>query len=200
MAYSLIGKNFTPPDVRAKVTGAATYSEDFRADGMLFCKLLTSPMPHARITNIDPSAALDMPGVVGILTADEVTPIPDPQDPILTNEPVYVGQPILALAAENEALAVEAIEKIRYDAEELPFTVDPLESLYPGGANARTTGNVVNQGQVSDFKWTAQDFAAVEEGQLPTGKAAAEWSYGDVEAALASAHLVLDETFVTAGT
>jgi xanthine dehydrogenase molybdenum-binding subunit len=200
MAYSLIGKNFTPPDVRAKVTGAATYSEDFRADGMLFCKLLTSPMPHARITNIDPSAALDMPGVVGILTADEVTAIPDPQDPILTNEPVYVGQPILALAAENEALAVEAIEKIRYDAEELPFTVDPLESLYPGGANARTTGNVVNQGQVSDFKWTAQDFAAVEEGQLPTGKAAAEWSYGDVEAALASAHLVLDETFVTAGT
>ena len=82
MAYDLLGKNFTPPDIRAKVTGRAKYAEDFRVDGMVFCKVLTSPMPHARITNIDPSAALDMPGVVGILTADEVTAIPDPQDPM----------------------------------------------------------------------------------------------------------------------
>ena len=43
----LIGKDFTPPDVRAKVTGAARYAEDFRMDGMLHCRLLKSPMPHA---------------------------------------------------------------------------------------------------------------------------------------------------------
>ena len=47
MTYALLGKDFTPPDVRAKVTGKAKYSEDFRADGMLFCRLLTSPMPFA---------------------------------------------------------------------------------------------------------------------------------------------------------
>ncbi len=46
----LLGKNFTPPDVEAKVTGKAKYAEDFRADGMVFCRLLTSPMPHARVT------------------------------------------------------------------------------------------------------------------------------------------------------
>ena len=40
MAYNLIGKNFTPPDVVAKVTGEAKYAEDFRAEGMLFCRLL----------------------------------------------------------------------------------------------------------------------------------------------------------------
>jgi CO/xanthine dehydrogenase Mo-binding subunit len=199
MAYTLIGKNFTPPDVRAKVTGTARYSEDFRPDGMLFCKLLTSPMPHARVVNIDASEALAMPGVAGILTADEVTPIPDPQDGILTNEPVYVGQPILAIAADSEAVAADALEKIKIQYEELPFTVDPLESLFPGGKNARTNGNVVMMGELSDFKWTAQDFAAASDGQLPMGKAATEWSYGDIDAGFAAASVVLDETFVTQG-
>ena len=60
----LIGKNYTPPDHMAKVTGKAKYAEDFRADGMLFCKLLLSPMPHARVRRIDLRAALAMPGVI----------------------------------------------------------------------------------------------------------------------------------------
>ena len=48
MAYNLIGKDFTPPDVLAKVTGKAKYAEDMRADGMVYCRILSSPMPHAR--------------------------------------------------------------------------------------------------------------------------------------------------------
>ena len=70
--YKLIGKNYTTPDLLAKVTGKAKYAEDYRADGMLFCKLLLSPMPHARVRNIDASAALAMPGVKAILTADDL--------------------------------------------------------------------------------------------------------------------------------
>ena len=62
---TLIGTNYTPPDLVAKVTGRAKYAEDFRADGMLFCKLLLSPMPHARVKRIDASAALAMPGESG---------------------------------------------------------------------------------------------------------------------------------------
>ena len=100
MAYNLIGKNFVPSDVVAKVTGRAKYAEDFRADGMVFCKLLTSPMPHARIRGIDASDALKMPGVLGMLTADDVPQFPPPQTPILAKDEVfYVGEPILALAA-----------------------------------------------------------------------------------------------------
>ena len=70
--YKLIGHNYQTPDILAKVTGRAKYAEDYRADGMLFCKLLLSPMPHARIRNIDASAALKMPGVHAVLTADDV--------------------------------------------------------------------------------------------------------------------------------
>lgn len=204
--YKLIGKNFTPPDVQAKVTGKAKYAEDFRVEGMVFCRLLLSPMPHARVKNIDVSEALKMEGVVGILTADDLPPVSSPNKPILTNEPHYVGDPILALAAINETIAQDALEKIKLDLEPLPFTVDPLESLYPGGTNARADGNVAGRKSFSTppyiktTKWTARDFAAAKEGQLPMGQAEDEWSYGDLEENFSKAAYVLDESFVTAGT
>ena len=56
--YKLIGHNYQTPDIVAKVTGRAKYAEDFRAEGMLFCKLLLSPEPHARVRRIDARAAL----------------------------------------------------------------------------------------------------------------------------------------------
>ena len=66
----LVGHNYTTPDLIAKVTGKAKYAEDYRVDGMLFAKLLVSPMPHARVVRIDTSAARAMPGVKAILTVD----------------------------------------------------------------------------------------------------------------------------------
>src|SRR5579872_358198 len=153
--YKLIGKNYVTADLLAKVTGRARYAEDFRAEGMLFCKLLLSPLPHARVRSIDAREALAMPGVRAILTADD---LPAPADSLtdngtvikaskwgergLTMEPVYQGEPILAVAAVDELTAAEAVEKIHIDFERLPFVVDPLDSLRPDGANARTQGNV----------------------------------------------------------
>src|SRR5881275_587000 len=140
-SYKLIGQDYTTPDLVAKVTGRAKYAEDYRADGMLFAKLLLSPMPHARVRHIDTRAALATAGVKAILTADD---LPDLRgaERALTSEPLYQGEPILALAAVDEATAAEAIEKIELDLEPLPFVVDPVESLRPTGANARTDGNV----------------------------------------------------------
>jgi xanthine dehydrogenase molybdenum-binding subunit len=205
MAYTLLGNDFTPPDIRAKVTGEAKYSEDFRVDGMVYARLLTSPMPHARVRNIDASEALAMPGVIGILTADDVPAKASPQQTILTNEPVFVGDPILAVAAESETIAQDAIDKIKIDFEPLPFCVDPLESLYPGGPNARSEGNSVNLNfgqsippEINNKKWTARDFAAVEEGQLPTGEPTVQWEYGDLDSGFEDAALVLEESFVVA--
>jgi len=201
MAYNLLGKNFVPPDVHGKVTGKAKYAEDFRAEGMAFCRLMLSPMPHARVRNIDAKEALAMPGVLGILTAKDVPAMPAPGEPILTDEPMYVGQPILAVAAVDETTAQDAIDKIKLDLEELPFTVDPLQSLFPGGPDARTDGNVIDNRligppKLTKAKWTAADFN-VPEGQLPAGEPVLEWSFGDVEAGFKKAALVIDETFVT---
>jgi len=117
----LIGKNYTPPDHIAKVTGKAKWAEDFRADGMLFCKLLLSPMPHARVRKIDLRAALAMPGVKAILTADDLPKLEGAgAERALTNEPLYQGEPVLAVAAVDELTAAEAIERIDIDWEPLP--------------------------------------------------------------------------------
>ena len=223
--HKLIGKNYTTPDLVAKVTGRAKYAEDYRAEGMLFAKLLLSPVPHARIRSIDASEALAMPGVKAILTVDDLPKPADaltdlgqviPANPLgergLTNEPVYQGEPILAVCAVDELTCAEAIEKIRIDFERLPFVVDPLVSLRPGGPNARVEGNVwirppanapapAPPPHVQEVKWTEADFAEYKDGKLPMGKATdPEWSFGDWEAGLKSADLVLDETFVTPNT
>ncbi len=86
------------PELRAKVTGRSKYAEDFRAEGMLFARLLLSPYARARIGSIDASAALAMPGVKAILTGDDV---PGPKDQINDN-----GTIIRAILSET-ALANE---------------------------------------------------------------------------------------------
>ena len=221
----LVGQNYETPDIRAKVTGRAKYSEDFRAPGMLFARLLLSPYAHAKVRSIDTSAAMAIPGVKAILLPEEV---PGPKDQVndmgqtlranpfseraLATEPLYQGEPVLAVCAVDEATAVEAIEKIKIRWDVLPFNVDPVATLRPGAATARVEGNVWvrptgQPGQppplpeIKDLKWTAEQFAEYSEGKLPMGEFTdPTWSYGDVEAGFKKAALVLDETFVTPNT
>ena len=194
-------------ELLAKVTGKSKYAEDFRAEGMAFVKLLLSPMPHARVRSCDVSAALRMEGVYGVLRASDVPVFAPPQESILTDEPTFVGDPVLAVAAVDETTAAEALEKIKIEFEPLPFTIDPLQSLYPGGPDAHVAGNIVTASkgdggngtpELKRVKWTARDFAAVKEGELPMGENLLGWSYGDLDQGFAAAKLVLDETFVTA--
>ena len=70
MAFKLLGKDFIPPDLEAKVTGGAKYSEDFRADGMAFVKVFASPMPHAKVKKIDLSKAKKAPGFLAAMTPE----------------------------------------------------------------------------------------------------------------------------------
>src|SRR5688572_29715656 len=236
MANKLVGQDYSTPDLVAKVTGKAKYAEDFRVDGMLFAKLLLSPMPHARVVSIDTSAAMALEGVKAILTVDDLPGVvaganlgegiiaSTMSERGLTNEPLYHGEPILAVAAVDELTATEAIERIQIEYEPLPFVVDPIESLRPGGPNARTQGNVwvrppvtaaaapapppaagqaaapaaaPPRPEVKELKWTAEDFAAAGDGQLPMGNHTGdEWTYGDLDAGFKEAALVLDQTFV----
>jgi hypothetical protein len=190
----LVGQNYSTPEIRTKVTGRSRYAEDFRAQGMLHCRLLLSPYAHARVLSIDASAALAMPGVKAILTADEV---PGPKDQVndagqtiranprsekaLTNEPMYQGEPVLAVAATDELTAAEAIEKIKIRWEPLPFSVDPVATLLPGAMTARVEGNVwvrptpvagqpPGVPEVQDLKWTQAEVDEYHAGRLPMGK------------------------------
>ena len=224
----LVGQNYATPDLIAKVTGRSKYAEDYRADGMLFTKLLLSPYPHARVTHIDASEALKMPGVRGMITMDD---LPAPADSYtdlgalikanlrgergLAMEPIYQGEPILAVAAVDELTAADAIEKIKVTFEPLPFVLDPFDSLRPGGPNARTDGNTWMRPAgpsmrfwphrtaaltVGEIKWTEEEFQDYAQGKMPMGKPTDQWSYGDLDAGFKNADLVLDESFVTPDT
>ncbi len=201
--YKHLGKDFVPPDITGKVTGKAKYAEDFRADGMVYARMYTSPMAHGRVTRIDTSKAAAMDGVVGILTADDVPATEAPSAAILTNTPAYIGDPILAVAAVDEKTAEDALAAIRVDIEPLPFVTDPLDSLVRGGPDAREEGNVfVRSREGSGFrsiKWTRQQVDEFRAGREPTGEHANEWSYGDLDKGFADAKIVIEEPFVTIG-
>ncbi len=210
MAERLVGSNYVTPDIVAKVTGRARYAEDFRADGMLFCKLMLSERPHSRVLRIDTRRALALPGVRAIITADDVPKLGGTAEHCLTNEPLYAGEPILAVAAISEEIAADAIDLVRLEVEPLPFVTDPIESLRPDGPDARTDGNVwaaaaPAPGQpprpvIQRLKWTEAEFADAAEGRMPMGKAMEEWAFGDLDAAFTGADLVLDETFIVPST
>lgn len=209
-----IGKDFTPPDIAGKVTGEIKYAEDYKREGMVFARLLTSPMPSGRVVSIDTSEALRMDGVIGVFTADDLPPVPPPGNPALASEYVtYVGQPILAVAAITEEIAESAIDKIRIDFERRDFVVDPIESLSPGGSNAYPEGNVLVRTQeegpegapivgaeIRDIKWPQSAIDAIKSGKEPVGaEFTTEWAFGDLEAGFAEAAQIIEEPFVTIG-
>ena len=191
---------------------------------MLFTKLLLSPLPHARVRSVDASEALKMPGVFAVIGADDLNAAAPPErgvaaeeeegpeggkadkpkriDPELglTNEPVYQGQPVLAVAAVDEVTAANAIERIKIAWEPLPFCVDAIQSLHPNGPDARTEGNVHFGDGLKHYKWTAEDWKEVEAGRLPMRDAPDKWQYGDVDAALKEAAVVIDETIMCQST
>ena len=213
MSYMHIGKDFTPPCVEGKVTGAARYAEDFRKEGMVFARLLTSPLPSGRILRIDTSEALAMDGVLDIITADDLGEPEPPANPMLAKDYIsYVGQPILAVAAISEAVAEAALEKIVIDFERREFVTDPLESLVEGGPNAYPQGNTLVQTEqaaagttqagsaVDAIKWTNDQVTQFRSGNEPAGaRFSAEWEYGDLEAEFAQCTTIVEEPFVTIG-
>jgi CO/xanthine dehydrogenase Mo-binding subunit len=210
--YKYVGQNYQLNDLVAKVTGRARYAEDFKAEGMLFAKLLLSPMPHARIRRMDTSAALAMPGVMAIITGEDVPKPTQPQqlgegpaqrantvpEVAIASEPMYQGEPIAAVAAVDELTATEAIEKIKVEYEPLPWVVDPMVTLRPGAPNARAEGNVWRPPQVTEFKLPESAVAELNEGRIPmlAETPVPAWEVGSVEEGFKKADLIVDETIV----
>lgn len=120
----------------AKVEGLSKYAADVSRPGILWGKTLRSPLPHARILNIDTSRARRVPGVKAVITAHDVSSrlvgasLKDM--PVLARDKVrYVGEEVAAVAAIDADTAAEAIALIHVDYEELPAVFDPLEAMKP---------------------------------------------------------------------
>ena len=133
--FKVLGNSYPRVDAYDKVTGKATYASDVYLPGMLACKLLPSARNHARIVRIDTGKAAALPGVRAVITG---TDFPDVRFGsgalrdryIMPREVVnFIGEPIAAVAADDEATAQEALALIEVEYEDLPAVVNPLAAM-----------------------------------------------------------------------
>ncbi len=136
-ALRIVGQSVPRPDAYEKATGAAKFTGDLWLPGMLYGKMLRSPYAHARIVSIDTSKAEKVEGVKAILTYKDVpraligeSGVEDAY--VLPDKVHFVGDEVLALAAESEEIAEQALELVEVEYEELPIVLTPEEALKPG--------------------------------------------------------------------
>jgi len=133
-----IGRSVPRLEGREKVTGRAEYTHTMRLPGMLYAKVFRSTVAHGRIKGIDTGAAKKLPGVLYVVTIDDVRKvISDPyygpafhDQPILADGKVrFVGEPVAAVLSADPHVADEAVQLITADYEELPAVYDELSAL-----------------------------------------------------------------------
>jgi CO/xanthine dehydrogenase Mo-binding subunit/aerobic-type carbon monoxide dehydrogenase small subunit (CoxS/CutS family) len=141
----VVGKSVRRTDALEKVTGRARYLSDMEMAGMAHARLLRSPYPHARIGRIDVSRARALPGVYAVLTGADLTWCEPYFGPALRDRPIlavdvarYEGEPVVAVAAVDEATAVEALDLVEIDYQDLPAVMTIEEALAPGAPLVHT--------------------------------------------------------------
>jgi CO/xanthine dehydrogenase Mo-binding subunit len=195
-----VGLSIPRPDGPEKVTGKMQYVADIQPKGLLHAKLLRSPHAHARIKRIDTSRAKALAGVRAVLTAADMPYLkkkaPTRAHAVLAiDRVVFAGQPVAAVAADEVAIAEEALDLIEVEYEVLPAAVDPLEAMKPGAppvAEAGTeadTSEAQAHGSVSGVAAVAKPAKAVNISQQ------AKLARGDVAKGLAESDVVIEKTY-----
>ena len=131
-----IGLSIPRFDAPEKVTGRTQYVADLHPAGLLQARLLRSPYAHARIKRIDVTRARALPGVRAVLTAADIPQLkPGPRTRahalLAIDRVVFAGQPVAAVAADDAAIADEALDLIEVEYEVLPVAADPVASMSP---------------------------------------------------------------------
>ncbi len=136
--FAYIGKKMPRVDSRAKVTGEAKFAADLNFPRTLVGKILRSPFAHARILNIDSSKARRLPGVKAVVTGQDTYGVKWgvfrytlDQQFLPTDKVRYIGEDVAAVAAVDEDTALEALDLIKVEYEELPAVFDPMEAIAP---------------------------------------------------------------------
>ncbi len=178
--FNVVGRSVIGADFVEKVRGSLAFADDWHLPGMLYGKIVRAQVPSARILHVDVSAALDVPGVVTVLTAADVpfngvaeeasglgmTPV---SMPVLAAERIrYAGEPIAVVAAETPEAAEAAAELVVAETEDVPGVYTPEEALEPEAPHVHEGGNTL-------VEWTIRR--------------------GDADRALAGAAIVIEGTY-----
>ena len=184
----VVGQNIPRLEAAEKVTGRATYIGDLYRPRMLHGAILGSPYAHALIKGYDTAAAKAFPGVVTVLTGDDIQggkfgPFIKDETVVAKGKVRYVGEPVCLVAAVDERTARTAARLIAVDYEELPAVLSPEEAMAPNAA-------IVHEENAS--------YVRVHQ-TVCGGNLAWETSFveGDVERAFASCDVVVEGEYQT---
>jgi xanthine dehydrogenase molybdenum-binding subunit len=186
--FSVIGKNSIRVDAMEKVTGRATYAGDVYLPGMLMCKIMTSTRSHAKIVSIDTTAAEALPGVRCVITGSDYPDVRFGSGAlkdrrIMAREEVfYIGEPVAAIAADDEITALEAIGLIEIKYEDIKHVVDPLQAIYGSSVDVHS--------DLEDFEGFGFALGGNNCTMLDSDR-------GDVEQGFKDSDVIIEETYHT---
>jgi len=183
----VVGQSVRRTDGLGHVTGRTQFTADRHFSGMLHLKMVRSPVHHARLLGVDTSEAERVPGFVAALTAKDVPHnrytilsligVEPEEEFVLAEDRVrFKGEAIVAILAETEAAALEAVAKVRLHLEELPAVFDVEEALAPGAP-------IVTHWGTNTFMYEGHPCRRVR--------------LGDVEAAFAAADHIVESRYDT---
>jgi len=189
MAYKFLGKSVPRLEGAEKVSGKMRYAADIQFPAALSAKILRTSLPHARIIAIDTTKAAKLSGVRAIISGADVAGVMVglrmKDMPLLAQDRVrYAGEPVAAVAADNDEIAAEALNLIDLQYERLPFVTDPIEAIRHGA--------LVLHDNPAGYK-----NAPERDTELPNVQSYGKWSNGDLEAGFKQAARIFEHTFRT---
>jgi CO/xanthine dehydrogenase Mo-binding subunit len=181
-----------------KLRGETVFTQDLKPNGLLHIKLVLSSYPSATINGVDATEALEVPGVVAVLTNRDLgnADVAGPDQPLAGEKVYYVGQPVAAVAATSEAAAADGAARVVVDYGELPSVNDPFEAMKeeaPKVLDERSEGfdDVSIHG--------GGDTETAPEVKPRNVSSVARQNRGDIAAGLAAAEVLVEGRYVMPG-
>ncbi len=204
--HTAVGKATRRQDAADKLTGRTRYAGDMAVPGLLHARLVLSPYAHARIVNIDTSAAQAVPGVKAVYTSETLGMAnrgssSRTQSPLAQQEVLWCGHPVAIVLAETEAAAEDGAAAVDVDYEPLTPVVDPVAAMQPGAPLAR----LQSKDDTSEIAGGGAHAAISEEEEKDQEKEdlsqnvsdKAHFHGGDMDAAWREAEVVVEHTYRT---
>jgi CO/xanthine dehydrogenase Mo-binding subunit len=202
-AYKTIGQRTRRLDSPPKLTGTEKFTADMSLPGMLHARIVGSDLAHGRILGIDKSAALEMPGVVAVLTNADLPIHRDENDIpaaelLAAEEALHVGHPIALVLAETEAAAQDAAELVVVDMEPMPVVSDLHEAIREDAPRVSADKAGAFEDEAAMHNADAAGSAEKQEDLPPNVSNSANFERGDIEAGFAEADEIVDLSLTSA--
>lgn len=198
--YKYIGKGHKLVEGAEKVTGRSRYTADLRLFGMVYARPVLSPYAHALILNVDKSAAESVPGVLAVLTAQDLPTrhraMTSRNSTILAKEAVWFqGQPVVIVVAESEVAAQDGAEKVVVDYRPLPPVVDMLAAMQTDSPLVWPNGLPKEESDLTAIHTNQGPAQKESQPKLPNVTAERRYKRGDVAAGFAEADVIVEQTY-----